>query len=168
MCMAQTMPILKHLTLVFLLLSPLCVSTSMDHHNFGYSMKNVPIPSEQEYKLEFLNSIHTFDTRMRWRAFHFLKPNLNKASKETFGLNTTKAPPSVIELKPLQDGLCEIARKLKFRDVKDHFQNKLKDDLKQIKDEKKVIVAADKTRNVYKMEKDRYRELLNKTNQLGR
>ena len=37
----------------------------------------------------------------------------------------------------------------------------MKEDLKAIKDEEKVIVAADKTRNYYKMEKERYKELLN-------
>ena len=159
--MAQTMFILKPLALVLLLSSSLCVSIRMDHHSFEYSMKNVPIPSEEEYKLELLNSIHTFDTRMRWRAFHFLNPNLSKSSKKTFGLNTSKVPPTVKELKHLQDGLCEIAKNLEFRDVSNQFQNKLKDDLKDIKNEKKVIISADKTRNYYKMERDDYNELLN-------
>ena len=56
--MAQTMFIPQFLALVTLLLSSLSVVTSMDHHNFGYSMKCVPIPSEQEYQLELLESIH--------------------------------------------------------------------------------------------------------------
>ena len=131
--MAQTMPTLKPLALVFLLLSPLCVNISMDHHDFGYSMKNVPIPTEEEFKLELLNSIHTFDSRMKWRAFHFLNPQLTKTDKETFGLNTSTPPPPIKELKYLQDGLCEIARNLDFTDTKNSFQNKLKDDLKDIK-----------------------------------
>mgnify|MGYP007114517358 CR=1 FL=1 len=54
-----------------------------------------------------------------------------------------------------------MARNLQFRDVKEQFQKRLKDDLKNIRHEKKVIVAADKTRNFYKMEKERYKELLN-------
>ena len=155
------MHFMKPFALVFVLLSSLCVIIRMDHHNFGYSMKNIPIPSEQEFKLELLNSIHTFDTRMRWRAHFFLNPNPNKSRQEKFGLNTSNPPPSVKELKPLQDGLCELARNIKFREVKNKFQNKLKNDLKEIKNEKKVTVAADKTRNFYKMEPDRYKELLN-------
>ena len=133
----------------------------MDHHNFGYSMKNVPIPSEEEFKLEFLNSIHSFDSRMRWRAHFFLNPHLSGNSKETFGLKTSKIPPTVQELRPLQNGLIEIARNLKFREVHNQLQNKLKDDLKDIKTEEKVIVAADKTRNYYKIEREKYKELLN-------
>ena len=33
--------------------------------------------------------------------------------------------------------------------------------MKDIKNEKKVIISADKTRNYYKMERDDYNELLN-------
>ena len=95
MCMAHTMLTFKHMALVFALLSSLSVIYRMDHHSFGYSMKCVPIPSEEEYKLEFLNSIHKLDNRMRWRALHFLNPNQTKNNKETFGFNTTEAPPNV-------------------------------------------------------------------------
>ena len=84
-----------------------------------------------------------------------------KTSKETFGLSTSNSPPPIKELKPLQDGLCEVARNLQFREVNDQFQKELKDDLKTIKNDKKVIVAADKTINFYKMEKENYKELLN-------
>ena len=114
------------LALVFALLSSVCVISRMDHQHFDYSMKCVPIPSEQEYKLEFLYSIHKLDNRMRWRALHFLNPNLNKANKETYGFNSTAAPTTGIkELKSFQDGLIDIARNLKFKKVINQFQNKL-------------------------------------------
>ena len=79
-------------------------------------------------------------------------------------MNTTNTPPNIKEYKHLkyfQDGLCEIAKNIEFREVKDSFQKKLKDDLKAIRNDKKVIVAADKTRNYYRMDKERYKELLN-------
>ena len=79
-------------------------------------------------------------------------------------MNTTNTPPNIKEYKHLkyfQDGLCEIAKNIEFREVKDSFQKKLKDDLKAIRNDKKVIVAADKTRNYYRMDKERYQELLN-------
>ena len=158
--MAQTMHTVNHLALVFLLLSPLRVICRMDHLNFGYSMKNVTIPHENEYKTELLNSIHSLDTRMKWKAFHFLNPQLPKSSKETFGLKTSNSPPPIQELKAFQDGLCDIAKNIKFRNVNEQFQNKLKDDLKQIKSDKKIVVPADKTRNHYKMEKEDYNKLL--------
>jgi len=42
----------------------------------------------------------------------------------------------------------------------DSFQNTLKSDLTKIRNEKKVIVAADKTTNFYKLEKEDYNKLL--------
>ena len=133
----------------------------MDRHNFNYSMKCVPIPSELEYQLSFLDSIHKLDRRMRWRAFHFLNPNVTSNIKETFGFNTSKAPEPIKELKTFQDGMIEIARNLKFKKVNNQFQSQLKDDLKNIKNENRVIVSADKTRNHYKMDTEKYKEHLN-------
>ena len=60
----------------------------------------------------------------------------------------------------MQDGLIELAKNVKFRRHSNQFQNKLKEDLKNIKNESKVIIAADKTRNHYKIEKEEYKELL--------
>ena len=158
--MAHPMHTLTTLALVLPLLSSLSVTTSMDRQNYGYSMKNIPIPSEKDFKIEFLNSIHSLDRRMRWRASFYLNPQAVKNSKETYGLNTSSTPPFVKELKSFQDGLCDIARKLKFRSIHEQFQKKLKDDLKNIQNEKKVIVAADKSHNFYKMDTNKYKELL--------
>ena len=102
----------------------------MDHYKFDYSMKNVPIPSDKAFRIEFLNSIDKLSIRMKWRAFHFLNPNPNKTSKETFNFNTTNPPPPIKELKAFLDGLSEIAKNLKFKQVKDQFQSTLKKDLK--------------------------------------
>ena len=98
---------------------------------------------------------------MRWRAFHFLNPNQTKTNKETFGLNTSQAPPGIKELKSFQDGLVDISRNLKFRRSNNQFQSKLQADLKDIRNDKKVYVAADKTRNFYKMSKENYTSFLN-------
>ena len=45
--MTQAMHTLTTLALVFSLLSSLSVTTSMDRQNYGYSMKNIPTPSEK-------------------------------------------------------------------------------------------------------------------------
>ena len=120
---------------VFILSSSLCAISRMDHHSFDYSMKCVPIPSEEEYKLQLLDSIHKLDTRMRWRALHFLNPNPTTNSKETYGFNTSTAPPGIKELKSFQEGLIDIAKNIKFQKVNNQFQNQLRDDLKNIRRE---------------------------------
>ena len=133
--MAHSMYTHNPVALVFILSSSLCAISRMDHHSFDYSMKCVPIPSEEEYKLQLLDSIHKLDTRMRWRALHFLNPNPTTNSKETYGFNTSTAPPGIKELKSFQEGLIDIAKNIKFQKVNNQFQNKLRNDLKNIRRE---------------------------------
>ena len=57
--------------------------------------------------------------------------------------------------------MCDIAKDIEFRNVKEKFQSKLNDDLKNIRSEKKIVVPADKSRNYYKMEKNNFMSLLN-------
>ena len=128
----------------------------MDRLHFDYSMKNVPLPSEKQFELEFLNSIHIFSKKTKWRALKYFNPELFKNNKETYSLKSSKRPPNVKELKFFHDGLCELAKNLKFRKFRNNFHNKLKRDLKQIENNDNVIIAADKTRNYYESSKEDY------------
>ena len=96
--------------LVIFLCSSLNVKTRMDRHTFDYSLKNIPIPSEKQFELEFLNSIHKLDWRMRWRATKYLHPEFFQNQKETYSLKSSKAPPYIPELKFFHDGLCDLAK----------------------------------------------------------
>ena len=49
---------------------------------------------------------------------------------------------------------------LEFREVKDDFQNKMRTDIAKIRKSNEVFVPSDKTRNLYAMDKDQYRRLL--------
>ena len=49
-----------------------------------------PLYSEEEYQLNFLESIHKLNTLMRWRAHFFLNPNETKIKKETYAHIETK------------------------------------------------------------------------------
>ena len=137
------------MALVLYYVSSLCVVNKMDLHTFNYSLKNVPVPSNEHYELELLHSIHSLSSRCQWRAAHFLDPNFSKNSKETYNLKTSKAPPLVKELKTFQDGLINIAKNIKYRRVRNNFQNNLHKDIKAMKEDDRVLVAADKTGNHY-------------------
>ena len=56
--------------------------------------------------------------------------------------------------------LGDLVNKIKFRKVSSNFKNQLKDDIKAIKKSKKIFVFADKTSNIYQIEKDEYNKLL--------
>ena len=108
--------------IALIFLSSLMSRTDMDRQQFNYSFKNIPIPSVKQIQLEFLNSIHKLSSQMKWRAFFFLNPNVVSNSKETFNLNTSKAPPQVKEIKTFFDGLAELTTNLKFRRFNNPFQ----------------------------------------------
>ena len=52
--------------------------------------------------------------------------------------------------------LFKVVQNIKFRSVRDHFQNKLKTVIRKINSSNKVLIFADKTRNLYKLDKDAY------------
>ena len=53
-----------------------------------------------------------------------------------------------------------MVRKIKFKKFANEFQNRMRQDIQQIKRSDKVYVPADKTTNMYKVRKDKYERLL--------
>ena len=49
---------------------------------------------------------------------------------------------------------------IKFRNYTNEFQEKMKKDIKMIKNDNRVIVKADKTSNLYKVQPEEYKKLL--------
>ena len=134
----------------------------MDQVNFGYSTKNINIPSEKEFIIELIKSVEKFARNIKWRAHHYLNPTHTRQSKETFGFNSTNPPPKVAELDELQDMLFDLVVSIKFKNYSNAFQAKLKKDIKDIAMENKMFIPADKTTNFYKISKETHDELLDK------
>ena len=130
--------------------------------NFNYSTKNIPIHNNKTYFKAIISKTETFIRNIRWRAFFFLNPDQKCKDKETFGFRSTKPAPMVPELKEFEDGLLNIIQTIKFNNVSDEFQNKLKEDIKGINNEKNVYIKADKTTNFYKISPEDYTKLLEK------
>ena len=80
---------------------------------------------------------------MRWRAFFYLNPNLQMKHKETYGFISRKTlhphppPPThthiLQELKEFENNLADLIQNIKFKDVPNHFQIKLKKNRQKIK-----------------------------------
>ena len=43
----------------------------MERFNFGYSIKNIPIPTQRQYKLQLIDKIEAVIKRMRWKALYY-------------------------------------------------------------------------------------------------
>ena len=91
------------------------------------------------------------------------KPPSNNNSKENYGFKSIAPAPQVKELKFFEDGLINLAKEIKFEYKHNHFQTKLNKDVKEIKNENRVLVAGDKSTNFHKMAPQKYTELLDKS-----
>ena len=97
--------------------------------------------------------------RMRWKALKFLG-RLESSGKEKFGFTSRKCPPVVDELMKFESDLILIIKNIEFRNTSNTFQEKLRNDIKELSQENKVFVSADKSIIIYKMDKESYEQLL--------
>ena len=85
-------------------------------------------------------------TRMRWKAIHFNNNNSIDNSKEEntewYGLKSPYSPRQVKELIPFENDLVELIRNIKFRKIRNIFQENLKEDIKLIKDTHKNVARG--------------------------
>ena len=95
--------------------------------------------------------------RMRYKALFYT--NKSEDTQETYGLKLLNCPPKIKEMVPFEKDLWNLVDKLKFRKIKSNFQRQLNEDIRVIKRSNKVLVFADKTSNIYKLDTDEYKKL---------
>ena len=130
----------------------------MELVNFKHSTKDIPVPSFKVYMNMFINIIKTFVRKVELSAEHFLNPTRN-THKETYGFPSLHYPEPVNEITPFKEDLLNLAKNIEFRRNRSEFQTQLKTEVNTIKNVDKIIVAADKTSNHYKMTPEHYLEL---------
>ena len=96
---------------------------------------------------------------MRWKVLEFPR-KLDGNKKNRYGFKSLKCPPPVNEMKNLENELLLMVRNIEFKNVKNEFQEKVKEDINETKTSDKMCVAADKSRHIYKMKKQQYTKLL--------
>ena len=131
----------------------------MEEFNMNYSDKNIPIPSQQDYKIQLISKAEKFIKRIRWKALEFLR-KLDSKEKETYGFRSRDCPPIVEEVAYFENDLIMMIKNIQFKYIKNDFQTKLKEDILNIQKCEKVLIPADKSRNIYKMETTDYKKLL--------
>ena len=129
----------------------------------NYSLKNIPIPSNRLYLKKLIEMTESVLKRMRWRAFFFLRSDdeeVEQEEEEHYGFNSRRCPPQMDELKPFEDDIEKLIGNIQFRRPRDNFQKTLQRDSATIRGSKDIFVLADKTKNIYRMEKAQYERLL--------
>ena len=132
----------------------------MEKFNFGYSIKNIPIPSELNYKTQLMEKIEMVIKKMRWKVlFSDDAHNNDGSARKSYDLKTSNCPPPNKDLKDFEKDLCDLVTKVQFRRINCSFQSKLNEDIRNIKTSDKIYTPADKTSNLYKTSKDEYCQL---------
>ena len=133
----------------------------MEKFAFNRSMKDIPIPSEDQYRKQLLYQTERFIQRIRWIAYFFLNPDNTPADKETFEFKTTKTAPQVQELIIFEQQLADlVSTGIKFRKWRNPYQRDLDKAVKEIKESTQYFLDADKTSNCYKVSGDFYKQTL--------
>ena len=127
----------------------------------GYSLKNIPIPTANEYLKHLIGKVESVLKRMRWRALFFFEGKCEVDPDENeYGFKSRKCPPQIDELKPFEHDMLKLIENIKFRKVSDPFQSQLRKDMRRIRQSPDLIVKADKTRNLYLVSMTQYEKLL--------
>ena len=127
----------------------------METKNFGYSLKNIPIPTKSNYLKSMVEKVESFIRRLRWKAYFFCKDakRYDNASVNSFGFKSLATPPQNEHLKAFEDDIYEIIRKIEFTDVWNDFQKKLQSDVQSIQ-------SSNKSTNLYELTGEHYEKLL--------
>ena len=98
---------------------------------------------------------------MRWKALFFFKEqNAAKPSKETYSFKSRSFPKQCKELEQFEKDLYNVVKMVKFNNKRDQFQAELKNGINKIKQCPDILVFADKTSNICKVNTNNYQKLL--------
>ena len=131
----------------------------MHRVQFNYSLKNIGLPTHHQYKRRLVEKENVVQ-RMRWKAHFFLRNETTPVISDNFGLPSNNSAPHINELKSFEDDVARMISNIEFRNIKDPFLNNIAKDLKEVNSSRKVLVFADKTRNLYETTPEEYDKLV--------
>ena len=140
----------KKLSTLFLFIN------EMEKKTYNYSTKNIPIPSEQNDRLQLVEKIEIFTKRMRWKAIMCNAGCKENRKVEKYGLKTLYSPKQVKELSAFEKELIAVVKDIKFRNARSDFQTTLQEDIRLIHNSKKTMTFVDKTSNMYRLTKEEH------------
>ena len=134
----------------------------MERVNFNYSMKNIPIPSKNAYVKKLIFKLESFIKGIWWKAYFLDKPNKidDAATVNNFAFKSVLTPPKKEHLKTFEEDLYDLVRNIEFNRANTVFQNQLNKHINMINKNPLLFIPANKSNNLYKVNKDTYSKLL--------
>ena len=85
---------------------------TMEKLDIDYSLKNIPIPSNESYLIKLIEKIESVVKRMRWRAHFFLQEkHESDIRREDFGFKSKITPPQCEHMEAFEKELLNIITK---------------------------------------------------------
>ena len=121
--------------------------------NFGYSLKNIPMPTKRVYLKSMISKLEHFIKHLRWRAFfHDHKAECEIDKKDVlYGFKSNRTPLQHDGPSAFEEDLYNMVKNIKFKNVCSNFQSRLINDVTKINKSPNLFVPADKTNNLYKL-----------------
>lgn len=139
------------------------IMSGLTSFELNYSKKDIPLPSDWDYKKRLTHAISALLHKMCWHIHFVQNPDDKKEDKETYEFKSERAPPqtAIKVLEGFMKDLLNVPKNLLYRNHSGNkFQTDLNNDIKKIKNNNEVIVSADKSRKYYKIEKTQYKQLV--------
>ena len=86
----------------------------------NYFNKNIPITSQNQYKIQLISKVGRVLQRMRQKAPHFLG-KLEESNKETYGFKSRICPQRVDKLNKFEEDPMSMIKNKDFRNVNSDF-----------------------------------------------
>ena len=104
----------------------------MEVKNFGYSLKNIPIPSKPKYLKYMVENVESVIRRLIWKVYHFLKENSENDSENLKTFKNLVTPPQNEHLNVFKNDIYDIIRNLEFNNIRNKFLDHLNKDEESI------------------------------------
>ena len=86
----------------------------MRQFRFDYSLKNIPIPSQDAYLRSLIEKVENVLKRMPWKVHFYLKGKKNSTKNNSIGLPSSKSPPTVSEIKSFELDVLKLVENIQF------------------------------------------------------
>ena len=103
----------------------------MHRVQFNYSMKNIGIPSRNQYLRNLIDKTKHVVHRMRWKAHFYLRGENRVEENNNYGLRSNKCAPPIKEMRDFEEDLMNLISNITFRNVNDPFLKRVEEDLKK-------------------------------------
>ena len=141
----------------------------MERFDLNYSLKNIPAGSERVYFTRLYDMASKFINRLRWRAYHYKDDNtiddeteLPDEEEHLSKFPVRYSAPPCDDLEQFEEDFFGALKSIRFRRCSNAFQDRLKEDISRITKSDQIFVSADKTGNMYKIDKQAYKRLITK------